>query len=195
MIDQARCSLIMCTVIGTLTQCLTSCAKLFAMTSIASTNCVCGMLAGGNASIGVGCHGTALGLRLVNPGRPWQHRARLSTGKLCQGTERGGGTAETVNISALFSSPCKSNAKCELDCDRGVLSGIFGISFELQVSKDMSFDPSEHEHPSVEAWLSGLENGSTNDMAILEDGLVVWDSRPTSGNRMIGEDRVRFCAP
>jgi len=87
MIDQACCSRIMCTVIGTLTKCAISEAKLFAMTSIASTNSVSGMLTGGTAKTGVGCHGTALGFRLVNPGRASQHRGRLSTGSCARELE------------------------------------------------------------------------------------------------------------
>jgi len=163
MIDQSCCSLIRCTVIGTLTKCAISEAKLFAMTSIASTNSVSGMLTGGTAKTGVGCHGTALGFRLVNPGRASQHRGRLSTGKLCQGAG-GGRIKDSAECCVLSSSPCKPNDEGKLACDRGVLSGVLGISSEL-------FDASEH--PSVEAWLSGLENGNTNSVAAFGDGFLV----------------------
>lgn len=132
-----------------------------------------------------GCHGTAAGFRLVNPRRALQHRARLPEG--------GGGTVETAEYFVPLSSPCKPSAEGKLACDRGVLSGVSGISSELRLSNDMSFDASEHS--SVEAWLYGLENGSAKGTAAPRDGFIVRDSTLTSGKRMIGEDRVRLWAP
>lgn len=191
MIDQARCSLMMCTVIGKLTERSTSCAKLFTIAAIASAKSVMEAFSGvcGTVKTGAGCHGTALGFRLVNPGRASQHPGvRLSTGKLCQGIE-GGGTAEAMECFALLSSPCKPYVEGKLACDRGVLTGVMGISSELQVS-NLSFDVSEQ--PSVEAWLPSLENGSTAGTAVLGDCCFVKHSKPPSGSFMIGDEWERL---
>jgi len=70
--------------------------------------------------------------------------------------------------------------------------GVLGTSSELQVS-NLSFDVTEH--PSVEAWLSGLENGNTNDKIVLEECSLVTDSTLPSGILMIGEEWERLYAP
>lgn len=189
MIDQILCSLIMCTVIGKLTHRLTSCAKQFTIAAIDSAKSVMGVLSSkcGTNKTGVGCHGTALGFRLVNPGRSSQHPARYSTGMLCQGIG-GGGHTEAAECFALLSSLCKPNER-KLACDRGLLSSVLGISSKLQVSFVVS------ELPSVEAWLLDFKNGSTNGLAALRDSCLVSDSKLLSGSLLIGEDWERLCAP
>eukprot|EP00419_Tripos_fusus_P024724 CAMPEP_0172697778 /NCGR_PEP_ID=MMETSP1074-20121228/28986_1 /TAXON_ID=2916 /ORGANISM="Ceratium fusus, Strain PA161109" /LENGTH=111 /DNA_ID=CAMNT_0013518715 /DNA_START=17 /DNA_END=348 /DNA_ORIENTATION=- len=111
----------MCVVIGTLTLRSTSCEKFFTIAAIASAKSVMGISSGrsGTGNTGVGCHGTALGFRLVNPGRALQHPAKLSTGKLCQGTDGGGGTTETAECFGLVSSLCTPNVEGKLTCDLG----------------------------------------------------------------------------
>jgi hypothetical protein len=184
----------MCTVMGKLTHRLTSCAKLFTMAAIASAKSVLGMLSGtcGTGKARAGCHGTALGFRLVNPGRASQHLAGLSTGIACQGTGGGGGPTEASECFVLLSSLQKPGAEGKLVCDRGVLSGVLGISSKLQVS-NLSVVASEH--PSVGTWLSGLKDVSTNGMAALRDGSFVEDSKLSSGSLRIGEEWERLCAP
>jgi len=151
MIVETRRSLMMCTVIGTLTQCSISCAKLFAMASTASVKLVGEMFSDtrGSAMTGVGCHATALGFKQVNPSRPSQQLsfAGDSTVKLCQGIG-GGGIAEGVERLAVLSSPCRLHAQGKLVCDRGVLIGVLVKSSKLQVSNTFS---DVCEHPSVEA--------------------------------------------
>jgi len=81
----------------------------------------------------------------------------------------------------------------KLACDRGVLIGVLGKSSELQVSNLFS-DVSEH--PSVEAWLSALEDGSScRGKAVLGAVFCATDSRPTPDIRGTGKDRERCCAP
>jgi hypothetical protein len=188
MIVETRLSLMMCTVIGTLTQCSISSAKLFAMASTASVTLVGEMFLDtcGTAMAGVGCHGTALGFKQVNPSRPLQQLsvAGDSTAKPCQGIEGGGGIAETVERLVVLSSPCRPHAQGKLVWDRGVLIGVLVTSSKLQVSNQFS-DVSEH--PSVEAWLSGLEHGTSNGRVLLGDVTSVTDSRPTPGILVTGE--------
>jgi len=83
----------------------------------------------------------------------------------------------------------------KLACDRGVLIGVLGKSSELQVSNLFS-DVSEH--PSVEAWLSALEDGNANSRgvpSVLEAFLCAMDSRPTPGIHVTGKELERLCAP
>eukprot|EP00419_Tripos_fusus_P000694 CAMPEP_0172689662 /NCGR_PEP_ID=MMETSP1074-20121228/23302_1 /TAXON_ID=2916 /ORGANISM="Ceratium fusus, Strain PA161109" /LENGTH=101 /DNA_ID=CAMNT_0013509497 /DNA_START=407 /DNA_END=712 /DNA_ORIENTATION=- len=96
-----------------------SCAKLFTITPTELTNSVSGMLSGGRVTVivGVGCHGTALGFKLVNPGRTSQHGAKSngaksSTGMLCQGTGGDGGSEERRACFVLSSSSA-SNPNAE----------------------------------------------------------------------------------
>jgi hypothetical protein len=205
MIVETRRSLMMCTVIGTLTQCSISSAKLFAMASTASIKLVGEMFLDtcGTAMAGVGCHGTALGFKQVNPSRPLQRLsvAGDSTVKLCQGIEGGGGIAETVERLAVLSSSCKPHAQGKPVGDRGVLNGVLVTSSKLQASNSFS-DVSEP--PSVEAWLSGLEHDVTfvrdsrptpgipvtGEKQVLGDVTSVMDSRPTPGILVTGEKEV-----
>eukprot|EP00419_Tripos_fusus_P001901 CAMPEP_0172671990 /NCGR_PEP_ID=MMETSP1074-20121228/11267_1 /TAXON_ID=2916 /ORGANISM="Ceratium fusus, Strain PA161109" /LENGTH=98 /DNA_ID=CAMNT_0013489115 /DNA_START=78 /DNA_END=374 /DNA_ORIENTATION=- len=98
------------------------------MASTASVKLVGEVLSGtrGSAMAGVGCHGTALGFKQVNPSRPSQQLSAAgdSIVKLCQGTEGGGGIAEAVERLAVRSSPRKPHAQGKLVCDRGVLIGV-----------------------------------------------------------------------
>jgi len=111
--------------------------------------------------------------------------------KLFQGTGGGGGIAEPAECVAVPTSSCRPHAQDKLACDRGVLIGVLLKSSKLQVS-DLSTDVSEH--PSVEAWLSGLERGKTNGGVALGD-VFVMDSRPTPGILVTGEEWERLCAP